>query len=391
MDKTKSIIRVFIAITFLYWISLYLYVPTLPSYVNSQTVSLAAVGLVLSMYGLWQLILRIPFGVLVDVTGRRKILISLGLLCSAVGAILMARGETVFVIGVGRAFTGLAAATWVPLIAVFSSFFHAEKAVFATSLLTFCASFGRMLSTLSNGFLNGIGGYSLAFYCAAGAAVLSIVILLFSKIERHTTNKFSLRSVGVLLFRKEFLFPTLLSVVIMYGTWAITYSFLPIRAHNLGANDIEKSILLALSIGALTAGNLVNTAISKWKRHSYMLYAGILLFASGITAASFSPTLWLLYLCAGIIGLANGVNYPTLMGLSITYVEQKERNTAMGMHQSIYAIGMFTGPWLSGIIADHVGIPTMFLVTAGFVLIGGISLTYLLIGHQKTVDTSVER
>ena len=37
---------------FLYWISLYLYVPTLPTYVQSKTDNLALVGSVLSMYGL---------------------------------------------------------------------------------------------------------------------------------------------------------------------------------------------------------------------------------------------------------------------------------------------------------------------------------------------------
>jgi predicted MFS family arabinose efflux permease len=57
----------------------------------------------------------------------------------------------------------------------------------------------------------------------------------------------------------------------------------------------------------------------------------------------------------------------------------------MGMHQSIYAIGMFTGPWLRGIIADTAGVPTMFIITAGFVLLGGVSLTYLLTNHQKTI------
>ncbi len=46
----------YIAAAFLYWISLYLYVPTLPTYVQTKTDNLAVVGTVLSMYGLWQAI-----------------------------------------------------------------------------------------------------------------------------------------------------------------------------------------------------------------------------------------------------------------------------------------------------------------------------------------------
>ncbi|MEW5956467.1 MAG: hypothetical protein AB1801_02000 [Chloroflexota bacterium] len=53
----------YIAAAFLYWISLYLYVPTLPTYVHSKTDNLALMGTVLSMYGLWQAIIRLPLGI----------------------------------------------------------------------------------------------------------------------------------------------------------------------------------------------------------------------------------------------------------------------------------------------------------------------------------------
>ena len=37
-----------------------------------------------------------------------------------------------------------------------------------------------------------------------------------------------------------------------------------------------------------------------------------------------------------------------------------KRATAMGLFQAVYAIGMFTGPWLSGILADAIGLQPMF-------------------------------
>ena len=60
------------------------------------------------------------------------------------------------------------------------------------------------------------------------------------------------------------------------------------------------------------------------------------------------------------------------MGLSIANVEEGERNTAMGLHQAVYGIGMFAGPWLSGLLAVPLGIQPMFAITAGAVL--GIGL-----------------
>jgi predicted MFS family arabinose efflux permease len=60
------------------------------------------------------------------------------------------------------------------------------------------------------------------------------------------------------------------------------------------------------------------------------------------------------------------------MGLSIRFVADANRTTAMGMHQAVYAIGMFTGPWISGMVADAIGIQPMFAVTATFCLILGL-------------------
>jgi MFS family permease len=57
------------------------------------------------------------------------------------------------------------------------------------------------------------------------------------------------------------------------------------------------------------------------------------------------------------------------MGLSIRDVDDSERTTAMGLHQSVYALGMFAGPWLSGILADALGLRPMFGITAAACLV----------------------
>ncbi|MDX9832125.1 MAG: MFS transporter, partial [Anaerolineae bacterium] len=71
--------------------------------------------------------------------------------------------------------------------------------------------------------------------------------------------------------------------------------------------------------------------------------------------------LWIAHL---FIGVALGISYPVLMGLSIREVGETERSTAMGLHQAVYAAGMFAGPWLSGILADAMGLRPMLGVTA---------------------------
>jgi MFS family permease len=71
------------------------------------------------------------------------------------------------------------------------------------------------------------------------------------------------------------------------------------------------------------------------------------------------------------------------MGMSIRHVADAERATAMGLHQAVYAIGMFGGPWLSGILADAMGIRPMFGVTAFACLALGLFGAYWLAEKRK--------
>jgi MFS family permease len=58
--------------------------------------------------------------------------------------------------------------------------------------------------------------------------------------------------------------------------------------------------------------------------------------------------------------------------MSIQHVAGPERTTAMGLHQAVYAIGMFVGPWLSGIFANALGLRPMLGITAGMCLVLGV-------------------
>ncbi len=70
--------------------------------------------------------------------------------------------------------------------------------------------------------------------------------------------------------------------------------------------------------------------------------------------------------------LGVGAGYSLLMGMSIQHVAGPERTTAMGLHQAIYGIGMFAGPWLSGIFANALGLRPMFGITAVMCLVLGV-------------------
>ena len=130
-------------------------------------------------------------------------------------------------------------------------------------------------------------------------------------------------------------------------------------------------MLVSMHIGVSTLGNLVAMSIVSRVGAQRLVYGAFFLLAAGIGGAALAPSLPLLFVAQFCIGLSSGIAYPVLMGLSIQNVADAERTTAMGLHQAVYAIGMFSGPWLSGLLADAIDIRPMFGVTAFFCLAVG--------------------
>ena len=365
---TPAILLTSLAVGF-YWISLYLYVPTLPVYAQSKTSNLALIGTVLAQYGLWQAIVRFPLGIASDWLGRRRPFIFLGFLLAGLGAWLMGSAASIQGVMVGRAVTGLAAASWVVLVVAFSSLFPPREAVRATALLSMVNSVSRMLATGITGELNNLGGYSLAFTLAAVSAGLAALVYLPVKEERLERKSPSLVGTGKLVSRRDVLLPSLLNALAQYAVWATAFGFVPILAKQFGASNIVQSLLVSLNLAVGIVGNLFTTTFVRRFGARRLVLSGFLATVGGIFLLFLAQSLAWVFAATIFIGLGFGLSYPTLMGMSIEHVEGSQRSTAMGLHQAVYALGMFAGPWLSGILAKALGVQPMFGITAVGVLI----------------------
>ncbi len=366
------------AVGFLYWVGLYLYVPTLPNYIQTKTNDLAMVGTILSMYGLWQGIIRLPLGIAADWCGRRKPFVASCLVLLAIGAFVLGSAQNASGLLIGRIITGLAAGTWVPLVVLFNSFFPPEDSVRATALLNFAAFAGRMLATSLNGWLNELGGYTLAFYLAAGVSVLATLVTLTTKEKARPPRPPSVASLGNLVTRRDVLLPSLLSIIIHYIAFGTTFGFLPILAKEMGASDVTQSMLVTLNVALTIVSSILVTSLAKRVSNRLLVYVSCVSAALGIVLAAYAPSLPLLYVAQAFLGIGFGIGYSVTMGMSIQYVEDRERTTAMGLYQALYSIGMFAGPWISGMVAGTVGIRTMLIITALATLLPSLFLTSLL-------------
>ena len=325
----------------------------------------------LSMYGLWQVVVRLPIGLAVDSLGREKLLILSGYLLGAAGPLVLAFASRPAGLAVGRSLTGLAMGIWVPLVVVFSRSFAPQEAVRASSLLTLVTAAARISATALNGYLNRWGGYTLAFVVAACGTALGALLLLPVPMQRRRTERIRLGPLLGLLARREVMMPSVLGALNQFVVFGATLGFMPLLAARLGADDVTIGLMAATNLVVFLFGTLISAVLSSRVRPRLLLFGTYVLFAGGAAAAAVSGSVGVLFVIQGSIGLAHGIGYPTLMGLSIRDVAMEYRTTAMGIHQSVYAAGIFLGPWVSGMLAQAYDLRVMFGVNALLCLLLG--------------------
>ena len=135
------------------------------------------IGLAISVYGLTQALLQIPFGLLSDRFGRKKIII-IGLILFSAGSMVAATSTTIYGVLIGRAIqgSGAIAAAIMALVADLTQEVHRTKAM-ATIGASIGISFGVAI-TLGPILAEHIG-VSGIFWLTAILSILAIFVVLF--------------------------------------------------------------------------------------------------------------------------------------------------------------------------------------------------------------------
>jgi MFS family permease len=137
----------------------------------------ALIGLAMSIYGLPQVLLQIPFGLLSDKFGRKKIIL-IGLLLFFIGSVIAAFSSTIYGVLVGRAFQGAGAVSAVvmALVADLTQEVHRTKAM-ATIGISIGMSFG--VGIIAGPIISGFGGVQAVFGITAVLTVFAMLAVIY--------------------------------------------------------------------------------------------------------------------------------------------------------------------------------------------------------------------
>jgi len=376
-------------IIFLLWFSNYSYVPILSTYCTSVGASLTITGLVISSYGLVQMLFRIPLGILSDLLKNRRLFLFFGLFVSFLSSLGFQLLPSAYMLILFRALSGLAVSNWAIFVTTYC--YLDEKADTAHSMGTISAlmAAGQVTGVFLGGIIAQVMGTNWTFTVSAAASLIGI-LLLFGIGETYTSspNKYTAKDFGKVIKDPTLLFFSGLMLLMQCIYCSSLTGFLPSILSQAGANDFQKGLGTTLAIlPTIFAAPLSINILDKRIGTKFSLYTGFLLLAIPMFFFVILKNLPLLFVLELISGFGRGMLFGLFMAHSTSHLPASTRSTALSVFQAIYGIGMWIGPAVTGYISNlySLKVSFIFLGITGFI---GIACCFLYFHfHRECVGT----
>lgn len=142
---------------------------------------------------------------------------------------------------------------------------------------------------------------------------------------------------------------------------------LPTIAGDLGGFDslawITTSYLLAMAIGTVVAGRLGDM----FGRRPLLLVA-LVAFGVGSVLTGLAPSMGVLIGARTLQGLGAGMTFTSLLAVVADVAPPDRRARYQGILGAIAPVSMIVGPWVGGVITEHLGWRWIFLLNVPLVL-----------------------
>lgn len=350
---TKKKQALLLAVVILFWFAQYVYIPYQTPYLLSIQISEAFLGSILGAYGVTQMLMRLPIGVMADSVGRHKIFILSGTVAAGAASLIrfLLPGGTGFL--AANLLSGMASSMWISFMVMYTGFFPEEEQQKATGRIILCNNFGILLGFLMSSLLYKNFGMSLLCILSIAAGVLATLLAFFLKEEKGTGafSHISFASLKVCLHKRLILF-SLLALVQQGVQMSTAMSFTAQILKERGAS----AFLIGFSSIIYMVSAVLTSAFSSSKK-AVKIGAGTLIpivfFILGLYCilVPITPYIPLLLALQLLPGMATGILFSNLTSEAMKGIPAKIKSTAMGFYQAVYALGMTLFPMFTGSLA----------------------------------------
>ena len=384
---------IFCFVTVMFWFSMYAYQTNFTPYLYYIDATAAIVGLIVGSYGVTQLICRIPFGMFSDKLEMRKPFIIAGMFCTVLSAAMFCFTDSIVCALCARVFAGVAASFWVNFTVLYSSYFEHGKAVSAVGFLNVFNNIGQLISmSLGALLIHFIGtsnrgmdaGYNAAFLLALAGGIVGLAASFFihepKKQRQGKPPEAMARRLLEVARDPVLLSVSLIAVVSQLITFSTVFGFTPKYAEDvMQTTPLQNGILTVMTnLFAAAGAFIMSRKLSGRVREYKLVFIGMMLLALCTAVIPLTKSFFMLVFTQSVSGIGKGISFPLLMGLSIKHMPQEKRGTAMGFFQAVYGVGMFAGPFFTGIITSRLTLNASFIMLGGVCALAGAGSYFLL-------------
>ncbi len=326
------------------------------------------IGMAIGVYGISQAILQIPFGLMSDRFGRKKIIIG-GLILFLIGSIVAALSTTIYGVLLGRAIqgSGAIAAPIMALVADLTQEVHRTKAM-ALIGLSIGVSFGVAIT--AGPIIAGFIGVHGMFWLIAGLSFIAIFVVRFlvpdpQKSKKHRDAELVPNQFFNILKNTELLRLNY-GIFVLHAILTASFVVVPLLMRDAGLvpNEHWKVYLPVFVVSMAAIIPFVIVAEKKRKMKVVFIGAIATLVLADLGLMQFSSTL------IGIIGFLwlffTGFNLleATLPSLVSKTAPGDLRGTAMGVYSTSQFLGAGMGGGIGGWCYGQMGASGVFLFCA---------------------------
>ena len=337
-------------------------------------------GLALGIYGLTQGLLQIPYGMLSDRYGRKK-MITIGLLVFAAGSLVAAAADSIYMVIAGRALQGSGAVAAV-LMALAADLSREEHRLKMMSFIGISIGFAFAISMVAGPILNQIVGLSGLFVLTAVLSLLAIVILFvfvpnpqqstFHRDTQAMPTLFSSVLADTQLLRLDF------GIMVLHMVLMATYVAFPLMLQDqagLASEDHWKFYLPVFVFSVVLMVPFIIVAEARRRMKPVFVGAIGVLAVAEINLLFGGQSVWHLALTMLVFFTAFNLLEASLPSLVSKLSPADRKGTAMGVYSSSQFIGAFIGGSVGGISYELAGAQGVYLMCS-FALLVWLLLAY---------------
>lgn len=382
-----------LTIVVFFWFAQYVYVPYQTPYLLMAHVSSNVVGTIIGAYGISQLVLRLPAGVLADLSSNHKLFILLGTFFSGIASLfrIILPDEAGFF--VGNILSGTASATWISFMILYMSFYSKDQQIKATSKIIMANNLGMLCGFITSTILYDLVGMKIICLFSLIAGLIGF-ILSFSLESVKISSSAKIKVVDLLKVAtdKNLIIFSILALVQQGVQMSTTMSFTNQLVTSLGASNLLVGISsIIYMISAVLFAKLASTkllmlfSIKNW---IYISFFALGLYCLLVPQAN---SVFFIYLLQIIPGMGTGILFSLLTSEALKNIDSQKRSTAMGFYQAVYAIGMTVFPIIGGYLNESFSMQIAFSFLAGicFIAIFIAILYYKISSKYKNKEPKV--